>query len=169
VRCMPSTRSGDSMRLLVLHAAAIAAPRGALLILGHSGAGKSTLCRLVAGVFPTLADDMVCLMRTNRGNGVWLVADGKQGLGRTEHALPLRAIIRVVQGDKALLIPAGAVETCRHLVDALYETEAQRRADLQQRRASFAVLAGIARQYDGWRLLSTLGTETTELIRQVLC
>ena len=44
--------------LAVLHAAAVAGPRGAALLCGHSGAGKSTLTgQLVASGLPLLTDD----------------------------------------------------------------------------------------------------------------
>jgi hypothetical protein len=56
---MPLVLSGESR--LVLHAAAVATPRGAVAFVGPTGSGKSTLATAVAALgFPLLCDD--CLV-----------------------------------------------------------------------------------------------------------
>ena len=53
---------------LVLHAAGVATPRGAVALLGQAGAGKSTLAAaLAASGFPLLTDDCLSLEPSRRG------------------------------------------------------------------------------------------------------
>lgn len=163
---MPDSESSPSTNSLFLHAAAVAVSGGALLILGHSGAGKSTLCQLLAQEFPTLADDLVRLAQGNQGSGTWHVANGKHPLATGCNAAPLRGIVRVIQGQTPHLIRATSSETCRYLIDAVFEIEAQQWVKAEQKRAWFGLVADIARHHAGWRLISTKDPEMVQTIQE---
>ena len=63
---MPLVLSRDSR--LVLHAAAVATPRGAVAFVGPTGSGKSTLATAVAALgFPLLCDDCLVVEPSARG------------------------------------------------------------------------------------------------------
>jgi hypothetical protein len=60
-------RALDCLGVPVLHASAVAGPRGAVVLVGPSGSGKSTLAALLAMEgFPLLADDGVRLESSGR-------------------------------------------------------------------------------------------------------
>jgi len=162
--------------VLALHASAIVTPCGAVLFLGHAGAGKSTICQLLSKRFPPLADDVVYLIRQE--DGTWHVADGsRRAFGGPLQAgelaelegVPLRAILRLFQDSASRVAPITSREACRHLTDALFEVVWQRRYDLANKRAWFALVADIARRYSGSRLYFTLDEEPFELVFNFAC
>jgi|GEM_PF-1055623 energy-coupling factor transporter ATP-binding protein EcfA2 len=148
---------------LILHAVAVSAPEGAILILGHSGAGKSTLGRALAEKFPLLADDNVYLT-TGILHKRWFVADAKLLHLQQPQFRPLLGAIRTFQAPQVRLTPIGPRQTCRFLLDALYEVEGMRLGSLEQQKHWFGCLAEVARQVPGWRLSATLGRETAQLV-----
>ncbi len=63
---MPLLLSGDTR--LVLHAAAVATPRGAVAFAGATGSGKSTLATAIAALgLPLLCDDCLVIAAATRG------------------------------------------------------------------------------------------------------
>lgn len=86
---MPLVLSGDSR--LVLHAAAVVTPRGAIAFAGPSGSGKSTLATAVAALgFPLLCDDCLVVKPGKHGflagpfyPGARLYPDSVRALGMT--------------------------------------------------------------------------------------
>jgi ABC-type nitrate/sulfonate/bicarbonate transport system ATPase subunit len=149
---------------LLLHAAAVVAPAGALLLLGHSGAGKSTVCRLVAGRLPVLADDVVRLARKGEMGATWHVSDAQQDPAAPVRAVPLVAVLRLFQAEAAALVRATPRQMCGYLADALFEVELQRQVSNWPRRAWFACVADVARLHPGWQLRFTKGPETARLL-----
>ncbi|HOU24244.1 MAG TPA: hypothetical protein PKW05_06420 [Anaerolineae bacterium] len=149
---------------LLLHAAAVVTPAGALLLLGHSGAGKSTVCGLVAERLPTLADDLVRLTCAGQAERAWCVSDAKQSLAPSARSVPLVAVLRLYQSEVTALAPATPRETCGYLLDAAFEVDLQRQVDSRKKRAWFACLATVARVHPGWRLQFALGPETASLL-----
>jgi hypothetical protein len=51
-------------------------------------------------------------------------------------------------------------------LDSLFEVDVLQQAHPMQKRAWFAIIADIARRYNGWELFATLGPKTVEEIRQ---
>ena len=148
---------------IILHAVAVSAPKGAILLLGHTGAGKTTLSRLLAERFPTLIDDNVYVAK-NRINKKWYVTDVKYLHAGKGDYMPLLAAIRTFQAPQAKLISISSRELCKYLLDAIFETEMSKNYTLDRQRAWFAYSAEIARNYKGWRLSANLLQETPQLI-----
>ena len=147
-----------------LHAAAVVAPAGALLLLGHSGAGKSTVCRLVADRLPVLADDVVRLARNGEMGATWHVSDAQQDPAAPVRAVPLVAVLRLFQAEATELVRATPLQMCGYLADAVFEVELQRQVSNWPRRAWFACVADVARAHVGWQLRFILGPETASLL-----
>lgn len=150
-------------RGLLLHAVAVQAPAGALLLLGHSGAGKSTLGRLLSGRFPVLADDNIYLARS-RLNQKWYMIDAKRLQEKTVPLTPVLAVIRTFQALHAQLVPVSQTQACRYLLDAVFEIISSRDALEKQQRVWFAHVAEVARSCPAWRLSATLQAETPALV-----
>ena len=137
------------MARLIVHAAAVIAPGGRLLLMGHSAAGKSTTCRLLQGRFPTFADDVICL---DRKDGEWCISDAKSMMDESTEVPPLRALLRIFQSDAPQLIPAASREKCHYLMNAVCETQLPEWLDAHGLRAWFGHAADVARRYAGWHL-----------------
>ena len=157
--------------IIALHAAASITPAGVVLFLGHAGAGKSTVARLMAGHFPTLADDAVFLLRQEDGS--WCVADGSRRAFRgplsgdeaaTLSGLPLRAVLRLYKGSAGRLERMGQRETCHHLADAAFEIAWPKRAGTAEARKIFSAIAEISRLYPGWQLRHSRDQRTCDMV-----
>ena len=150
---------------LLIHAASVLVPTGALLLLGHSGAGKSTLCRLLSRQYPIVADDLTALTRQH--NGTWLVASIEQLARRdASGSVPLHAVVRIFQSETTKLASIPPRETCRHLLDALFEIMGEEREELPRIRTWFRYAGEVSRNYDGWQLEFRLGSDVIESIRE---
>ncbi|HOZ22837.1 MAG TPA: hypothetical protein PLO28_13695 [bacterium] len=150
-------------RGLFLHAVAVQAPAGALLLLGHSGAGKSTLGRLLSGRFPVLADDNIYLARS-RLNQRWYMIDAKRLQEKSVPFAPVLAMIRTFQAQQAQLVPISQTQACRYLLDAVFEIISSRDALEMMQWRWFASVAEVARSCPAWRLSATLQAETPALV-----
>ena len=150
-------------RSILLHAVAVAAPAGALLILGHSGAGKSTLAGQLAARFPLLADDHVLAVKS-RDDGRWHIADAKTIRTTGWRWTPLLAAIRTFQAARAGMTPLASHELARYFLDAAYETGMLPAAPVRLKKAAFACCADMAESCRGWRLEATLQPATAELV-----
>jgi ABC-type dipeptide/oligopeptide/nickel transport system ATPase subunit len=150
-------------RGLILHAVAVSAPTGAILLLGHSGAGKSTLGRALSVRFPVMADDNICLAPGPK-NSQWFVTDAKMMHTASYRFVPLLAAIRTFQSPVAHLEKIPPRLLCRYLLDALFEVQGMRIDSTKQKKEWFAWLADVARHHPGWRLSATLGPETPQLV-----
>jgi len=148
---------------ILLHAVAVSSPSGAILLLGHTRAGKSTLSRLLAERFPTLIDDIICAAR-HRVNNRWYVTDAKLMHTGENPFVPMAAAVRTFQGPEAKLTRISPRELCKHLLDAIFETEISKTYSVERIKYCFAKTAEIARQYPGWRLSATLKPETPRLL-----
>lgn len=150
-------------RGLFLHAVAVQAPAGALLLLGHSGAGKSTLGRLLSQHFPVLADDNIYLAQS-RLNQRWYIADARKLQDKSSPFTPLLGLIRTYQAQKAQLVPVSQTQACRYLLDAVFEIISSRDALEMLQWRWFTSVAEVARSCPAWRLSATLQAETPELV-----
>jgi ABC-type dipeptide/oligopeptide/nickel transport system ATPase subunit len=148
---------------LIIHSVAVLAHEGAILLLGHSGAGKSTLSRLLAERYPIFADDNIYIAQ-HRFDKKWYIADAKLLQADSYDFVPLLSIIRTCQAQQHQLIKVTPRETCKNLLDAAFEAGGLWNVSIQQQRDWFAFTAEIARNYPGWRLFATLGSETPNLI-----
>ena len=142
-----------------LHASAVNVSGKAILFLGHSTAGKSTISRLLSEHYPVIADDKVWVYQTK--NGCWMVSDGSDNfragngserpVGRDQY--PLLAILRIFKSNTTHLDPISRKETCKYLMDAIFEIDFQRRVeDLCKKKNWFFCSAEISRKIEGWGL-----------------
>ncbi len=173
----PEVKEGRGSRGRIgvyLHASAVNVSGGALLFLGHSTAGKSTIGRLLAERYPLIADDKVLVSRMD--DGCWMVRDasGKfrawtgtgYPLGRRRY--PLLAVVRIFKARAVTMHPLGQRETCRYLLDAVFENDFQRRvSDLRVRKDWFRMTAAISRGIAGWRLTFPKSKSIITAIREI--
>jgi hypothetical protein len=142
-----------------LHASSVNVSGQALLFLGHSTAGKSTISRLLSERYPVIADDKVWVYQIK--NGDWVVHDGSDNfhagnghecpVGRDQY--PLLAVLRIFKANTTQIVPLSKKETCRYLMDAVFEIDFQRKVeDLGRKKSWFSCVAEISRKIKGWRL-----------------
>jgi hypothetical protein len=149
---------------LVLHAVAVAAPAGIILILGHSGAGKTTLGGLLEERFPVVSDDIVYVAQ-GIINKKWYITDAKNVLiYNSKNFMPLLGIIRTYQSREPRLIRISPQESCKHLLNAVYEAEWVLQAGPGKEASWLFSVAEIARRYPAWRLFANLTPETPQLV-----
>jgi ABC-type glutathione transport system ATPase component len=146
-----------------LHAVAVVAPRGAVLILGHSGAGKTTLSRLLAEKFPPVMDDFIYIAK-HKNSKKWYICDSKKMSISPHPFMPLLATLRTYQAHKPQLTRLSPREACRDLTDAVFEIELMRSVRTALQARAFVSAAEISRNYSGWRLFATLDSETPRLV-----
>jgi hypothetical protein len=145
---------------LFLHASAVNVSGKALLFLGHSSSGKSTISRLLSERYLVIADDKVKANQMN--NGDWLVCNGdtniQSGNGNiisegSQKKYPILAILRIFKSKTMGIKPISAKESCRHLVDAVFEVDKQRmQKDFATIKQWFTLVAGIAKKNECWHL-----------------
>jgi len=161
----------DPGKILLIHASAVRTDDGALIFLGPSGAGKSTICRLLSAFVQPLADDIVYLVAQMRGEWVIVDASNHNGLlSETEAAalegIPLRAIFRLYQASEARLERVNALETCCHLMDALFEARLYRQYNVEIKKMAFSRLAAIARAVPGYQFYFDRSSQTLETLHE---
>jgi energy-coupling factor transporter ATP-binding protein EcfA2 len=145
---------------LFLHASAVNVSGKALLFLGHSSSGKSTISRLLSDQYPVIADDKVRVDQMS--NGDWLVCNGdtniQSGNGNiisegSQKKYPLLAALRIFKSGTTEMVPLSPMETCRHLVDAVFEVDIQgKKKDLKTIKQWFTSAAEISNKIEGWSL-----------------
>ncbi len=153
-------RTSKKNRGMYLHAASIKIKGKALLFLGHSSSGKSTISRLLSKQYPLIADDKVWI-ELNK-NGKWIVCEGEDFLlpikpaaspnGRKKK-YPLLAVLRIFKSNKSGIKSVIPLETCRYIMDAVFEIDIQRKqSDLKIIKKWFSLAAEISRKISGWEL-----------------
>jgi len=115
---------------------------------------------LLSDRYPVIADDKVWIYQNK--NGEWLVCDGSTGLQAEnrntfsvvlQKQYPLLAVLRIFKSKTTGLKPISPKETCRYLVDSIFEIDIQRiLEDLKIRKNWFRAAAKISREVGGWRL-----------------
>lgn len=145
---------------LILHASSINISGKALLFLGHSTSGKSTISRLLSKRYPIISDDMTSVWKMK--NGGWRVSDGRrESLAKgsfhdrrnQKKGYPLLAMTRIYKAKSIKITPLCPREACRHLVDAVFEIESQRREkNIELNKQWFHIAAEIARTSECLRL-----------------
>ncbi len=99
--------------LLVLHANALAGPRGAVVLMGASGAGKSTLhAALMRRGLPMLSDD-VTVLRLGADGRVWVLPGARQYRLTADTVAqmdPVAEMLRPLPGDPRQKVLARAPE-----------------------------------------------------------
>jgi len=156
----PDNPGSKTHKGIFLHASSVIVSGKALLFLGHSSSGKSTISRLLSERYPIIADDKVYICKNK--NGDWSVCDGSDGFplkqryspsaGR-QKSYPLFAVLRIFKSKSMKIMPISPKETCRYLMDAVFEIDIQRKQkDLKIMKQWFALTAEISRKIKGWRL-----------------
>jgi len=145
---------------LILHASAVSIKKRGLLFLGHSTSGKSTISKLLSSKFPLISDDKVEVVRNC--NKDWLLinrefkSDSRQNLsGFVDNSpmLPIVAVLRIFKSSKNGTEPASPLDSCKFLLDAVFEIDSQRRCeDLTTRMRWFSQVSEIARNIPGYYL-----------------
>ncbi len=139
---------------VVLHSAALADEGGACLCPGPSGAGKSTLCRLGAGAWQVLSDDLNILLTDGESAQVEpfpLVGE----YGRVENAgraFPLRAICRLHQAREEALAPISAGEA----LGLMFASSPYVNFDPYRGERALALLGEVASRYPAYALRFSL-------------
>ncbi len=165
----------DPKEMLVVHASAVHIDGAAWIFLGRSGAGKSTICTLLNNCAQPLADDTI-LVAPRLGGG-WMVADirdysllvGATTENRTSPPtiMPLQAIFQLYQAAEPRLQRIGALETCRHLVEAAIEaTSPTRLRQPEICKTIFVQMATIARSAPGYHLYFDLSAGIAETLKK---
>jgi energy-coupling factor transporter ATP-binding protein EcfA2 len=163
-----------NQQYLYLHASSVSVSGKALLFLGHSTSGKSTINRLLSERYPIVADDKV---RVYKKNGSWLVGDGSDNFTSkgvnspsTENQIkyPLLAVLRIYKAGATEITPLSPRETCRHLVDAVFEVDKQRKPkDLGTIKRWFIKVAEISKKIEGWHLTFKKDASILDLIYEI--
>lgn len=145
---------------LLLHASSVEVAGKALVFLGHSSSGKSTIGRLLSARYPLIADDKVSV-RKGKG-GAWLIKKGSDGFLQSKEALrsaqrwksyPLLAVVRIYKSQTLGMKPLSPKAICRHLLDAVFEIDIQRkRAAPEDRKEWFFQVAALAKETKGFSL-----------------
>jgi hypothetical protein len=87
-------------------------------------------------------------------------------LGRRRY--PLRAVLRIFKARAVALHPVGQRDTCRYLLDAVFENDFQRRVDnMRVRSGWFRMTAELAREIPGWRLTFPKSKSIITAIREI--
>lgn len=152
-------RSGRQVGML-LHASSVEVGGKALVFLGHSSSGKSTIGRLLSAKYTLIADDKVSVYRGK--SGAWLIKKGMDAFLQSEEALraaqgwksyPLSAVLRIYKSRTLDMKPLSPRETCRYLLDAVFEIDVQRKCEaLEARKTWFSTAAALAKENKGLRL-----------------
>lgn len=144
---------------MYLHASSVNVSGQALLFLGHSTAGKSTISKLLSERYPVIADDKVWVCQNSEKR--WMVSGVFDNLciGKGNGCLvgsrqyPLHAVLRIFKSNTVQINPVSQVNTCKYLMDAVFEITFQSEVrDLKVRKYWFEVVAEISRNTQGWRL-----------------
>lgn len=155
IKFQPSINNG-----MYLHASSVNINGGALLFLGHSSSGKSTISQLLSKKYQVIADDKVWIERNK--NGKWIVCEGEDFLfpgkpaasphGRKKK-YPLLAVLRIFKSNTSGIKSVIPLETCRYLMDAVFEIDIQRKqCDANTIKKWFSLAAEISKKIQGWEL-----------------
>ncbi len=155
---------------ILLHAAAVKTPHGALLFLGPSKAGKTTICNLLASKFEPIADDTVYALRA--GEGRWLAASKVALLTAQKHHsgsdIPadigsrILATMRIYKDCFVAVEPIGPKEHCFNLINAVVEAigHSANCTSFELLR-QFRIVACMAKEIQGLSLKFIKGNDTS--------
>ncbi|MFL6194445.1 MAG: hypothetical protein ACJ75H_09760 [Thermoanaerobaculia bacterium] len=151
---------------VLLHSAGVTDGSGAFLLLGRSGAGKTTASRLcLAGGGGVLSDDLNAVLFDAEGPRVASVPfTGDLGeRGAPPIVLPLRAVVRLVQGAEEGLRPLSPASA----LGALMAGSPSVNRDPFRREALFAVLDRLARSAPAFEVTFSLGGGLWDILRRI--
>jgi histone H3/H4 len=160
---------------VLIHASAVNVLGRALLFLGHSNAGKTTISKLLEDYYPVLADDKVWI--SQQDNGTWIVQDATLSARRAhlnaskfeKEQYPLLAVARIFQANAAEIVSISAKETCKFLMDAIFEIKLQRSITLcYKKKEWFVMAADISRNTRGFVLTFPRNKNIIHLINHAL-
>lgn len=158
-----------------LHASAVNVQGKALLFLGHSNAGKSTISRLLSDDYSVIADDKIWISQSFDGN--WIAQDSTQTVRRVSDVsrlpgkdmYPLLAVVRIFKSDSTEMLPISQKDTCRYLMDAVFEIKLQRiTTDWRTRLEWFHMIADVSRKIPGLRLTFPKNKNIIKTIKKAL-
>lgn len=151
---------------MLMHAVAMDKGSGGVLLLGHSGAGKTTLSKTLSKQWSIIADDIVFLAQ-QKNDQLWYFTNAKLLSSEPVLFVPLVGVIRVIQSTEVEMVRTSPRETCRYLLDGIFENDLMRNLNVDKQRESFINIADLARNIPGWRLNATLGEETPKMILSI--
>jgi len=142
------------------HASSVNVSGKAILFLGHSTSGKSTISQLLSERYPVIADDKVWVSGSSSSG--WLVGDAsddqftnadKRIRDEANELIPLLGVIRIFKSDHNEITSLTEIESCRYMMDAVFEIDFQRRCeDCELIKGWFSFVAEIARKKESWGL-----------------
>lgn len=173
-KCKPTNRPHLSRsKSVLLHASSNNISGTALVFLGHSSAGKSTISRLLSKRYPVIADDNVYVYKDK--DGKWLICNGadvspfKEGAELSQgspNKYLLSAVLRIFKSDSLRISSLSSKETCRYLMDAVFEIDMQKRQkNLETIKKWFTLTAELSREIQGSRLAFKKDKNTIDFIR----
>jgi energy-coupling factor transporter ATP-binding protein EcfA2 len=143
---------------LLLHASAVNIGGKALIFLGHSSSGKSTISRILAKKYSVISDDKVWASRNS--NGEWYVGNGdnrtvlkgtQQNTLNSSGIFPILSFIRIYKSKKNEINKINSSLSCKHLIDAVFEVDNQRKiTDIDLRKNWFYLAVDLSKKYQGW-------------------
>jgi hypothetical protein len=159
----------------VLHAAAVAGQRRAVLLLGHSGAGKSTAVRNAerAGLLG-LSDDGVLVRREPAEGFLGVPLPGVAGIAfdatpPSSRRPPLAALCWLEQAQQDRIEPLGRTETLQRLLSScLLEVPAASFLPRTLRIQVFETLVQLAEALPAYRLQLTASPRFVEVLRKTV-
>jgi len=160
-----------------LHASSVDIDGRVVMFMGHSSAGKSTISRLLSPRYPIVADDKVWVSLREPGEWIaadaidWLLAERTRVSPRRHqfvNQLPVLAVARIFKSETNQIQPLNPKETCRFLLDGVFEVDTQRlNTDIACRKRWFSLVARFSREVQGWRLTFRKDNSILTLITEV--
>jgi energy-coupling factor transporter ATP-binding protein EcfA2 len=142
-----------------LHASSVSVSGQALVFLGHSTSGKSTIRQLLSKHFLSIADDKIFVYKSRKGK--WMICDATDNCHccfEDDHSIvlkeyPLLSFLRIFKSKNTHISPISKMETCKYLMDAIFECDFQRYSDdILKKKHWFKLAAEMSRQVEGGRL-----------------
>lgn len=157
-----------------LHASSVNVLGKSIIFLGRSTSGKSTISKILEKEYPIIADDIVWVFPSEKGK--WMVRDATYGFIGDQfdvnrfgkESFPLFAIIRIFKSDRDQISLIAQKETCKYLLDAIFEIDLQRKvSSINQRKKWFKIAVKIAKNTKGWLLTFKKSNNIIEQIKML--
>lgn len=146
----------------VLHSAGVTDGRAAFLLLGRSGAGKTTTSRLCLEKGATILSDDLNAVRGDSVVKLPFTGDLGERSGGPE-SVPLRALLKLVQGPEDRLRPLSPAAALASLVAAAPFVN----RDPWRREALLEILEGLARAVPAYELTFTLEGDVWGILKSI--
>lgn len=172
---MPKIQTKFPNNGFLLHSSAVKVANQALLFLGHSSSGKSTISQLLSKKYPIISDDKVWIFQ--KSNGEWFACEGEKinllesSQDSTINCFPeytILTFLRIFKSNETSIKPLSTLETCKYLIDAVFEIDSQRKQeDFVLAKKWFSSVAEISKKYVGWHLTFRKDVSIINLINEI--